>query len=217
MLFMSDGQPTLPIRRAGHKNIRMSIEAARAAGTAGIRIDSFAIGKEATSDPVVLSEMAAATKGLFVAVEHPRELVAAFGDVVLADVSELTVTNRTTGASAEFLLLDPDGRFSAFVSLTEGSNLLEVRARASDGAEAVRSVRVRLLPEAHSSVLRARILEQRRRLLENELLQTRERRLEVQAQRDERIRRELALEMEIARRSRERSLAVSLDVGGNDD
>ncbi len=216
MLFMSDGQPTLPIRRASHKNVRMAIEAAREAGAAGIRIDSFAIGEEATSDPVVLSEIASATKGLFVAVEHPRELVAAFGDVVLADVSELTVTNRTTGASADFLLLDPDGRFSAFVGLTAGSNLLEVRARASNGAEAVRSVTVRLLPEAHNSVLRARILEQRRRLLENELLQARKRRLEVQAQRDERIRRELALEMEIGRRRRERSLAVSLGNAGSD-
>ena len=214
MLFMSDGRPTLPIRRASHKNVRMAVEAAREAASAGIRIDCFAIGEEATRDSAAISEMAAVTKGLFVPVEHPRDLTAAFGDVVLADVSVLRVTNRTTDRPAEQMLVDPDGRFSAFVNLADGPNLLEVWARASDGLEARKTVTVHQMPEATGTVLAARILEQRRRLMENELLQVRRRRLEVEAQRDERIRRALQIEMESARGARDRSLAVTVDDGG---
>lgn len=222
VLFMTDGQPTLPVRRASHRNKRLAVAAAEEAAALGIRIDTFAIGEEATSDPEVTLRMAEVSDGVFTAVEDPRDLIASFEDIDLAALERVEIWNETTGERAEPLLVDADGAFSGLVPLAPGPNLLAVRARADDGSQGELRVPVTLLPDDGLAALPARLLERRRLLLENQYLEARRRRLELEAARAERVRRELVVEIEAARgpgaegpRTARRSLSVAPEPGAH--
>ena len=212
MLFMTDGRPTLPVARSPMENARLAIGAARHAAGFDIRIDTFAIGRNATRQPVVAVEMAAATEGLFTAVEEPRDLVAVFENVSLARLRAVRVRNDTTGEDAEHVFLGADGIFSALVQLQDGLNWLEVTAVDSDGVEGHQRVAVKRLAKARSQRLAPRLEARRLHLLENQLAQLRKRGLEIQIARDEQLRRRLEVEIETARRERERWTALEVAV-----
>ena len=212
MLFMTDGRPTLPVSQAPMENARLAIGAARRANTFDIRIDTFAIGRNATRQPVVTVEMAAATEGLFTAVEEPRDLVAVFENVNLARLRAVRVRNDTTGEEADHVFLGADGIFSALVQLQDGLNWLEVTAIDSDGVEGRQRVAVKRLAEARPQRLASRLEARRLRLLENQLALLRKRGLEIQLARDEQLRQRLEIEIEIARRERERRTTLEVAV-----
>lgn len=202
MIFLTDGTPTLPLEGSPNQNARMAIQKAKFAARYGIRIDTYAIGPEALNSPVVTVEMAHVTQGVFTPVRHPRDLVAIFEEVNFADISELRIKNKTTDKDAAYKIQNADGTFSALVPMKEGMNTLEVYARSSDGTEVTKQVRVKYLEGAKSDLLDPRLLAQRNRLLENRLLDLRQRSMEIQTERDESVRQDLLVEIE-----KERELA----------
>ncbi len=213
MLFMTDGRPTLPVAQAPMENTRLAIGAARHAGNFEIRIDTFAIGRSATRHPIVTVEMAAATNGLFTAVEDPSDLIAVFENVSLARLESVDVRNETTGAHAEHVFVGADGVFSALVELNDGTNWLEVVAVDSEGVEGRQRVPVYRVPDSAPQQLTPRLEARRLRMLENRLAQLRKRGLEIQVARDEQLRRDLQVEIETARREQQlrRALEVAVE------
>ena len=197
MLFLTDGRPTLPMLNSTIQNARMAIAKAVRAAKLGIRIDTYAIGKDALKEPIVVVEMARVTSGgVFTPIRHPKDLRAIFEEVSFAEIEKLEIKNRSTNTQAEHQIQNPDGTFSALVPVRVGKNTLEVFARATDGTETKRRVNVTVLGEGPVPELTPRQLAQRNRLLENRLLSLQKRGLEIQMERDEAIRRKLEIEME---------------------
>ncbi len=197
MLFLTDGRPTLPMLNSTIQNARMAIAKAVRAAKLGIRIDTYAIGRDALKEPIVVVEMARVTPGgVFTPIRDPRNLRSVFEEVSFAEIEKLEIENRTTKSPAEHLIQNPDGSFSALIPVREGKNTLEVFARATDGTEARQQVTVTFLKNGRVPELTPRQLAQRNRLLENRLLQLQKRRLEIQTERDEAMRRRLEIEMD---------------------
>jgi hypothetical protein len=213
MLFMTDGEPTLPVPRDSHKNARLTIEAARSAAALGIRIDSFAIGAEATSEraTAILREVSAAGEGRLTAVHHPADLVATFARLDLAEIESIEVRNASDGQRADALQIDADGSFAALLPVSEGPNAIEIEARSRRGGRIVRSLTVYRVPEAAPPPLAARLLTRRARLLEVQLAAARRRSLEIQAQSDDATRRALRREMDESRAAEQDARSLSVE------
>jgi hypothetical protein len=199
VLFMTDGQPTVPVHGHRMENARLTVDASRQLGQRGLRVDTFAIGESAADDPYVPEGVARETGGVFTPVRDPRELMAMFQGVNLADVRELHVHNVTTGAAASYAALDADGHFSALVTLADGRNELSVEVVASDGTRARRTVSVYGLPGDSTQHLSSRLHARRTRLLETRLAALRRRGLDLEVERAEAERRALEIEIESAR------------------
>ena len=217
MIFLTDGTPTLPYEGRPNQNARSAIHRAKEAASHGIRIDTYAIGPLAINEPIVTVEMAHVTQGVFTPVRHPEDLAAVFEQVSFADIEGLRVRNRTTKTPAAHAIQNADGSFSALVPMRTGQNTLEVYARASDGSEATRQVRVRFLGEAGVQPLDARLLAQRNRLMENRLLELKRRSLEIESERDDAVRRDLNAEIakereEARKRAEEMRKELDLEV-----
>jgi hypothetical protein len=206
IMFLTDGQPTLPLENSQLQNAKMAIQQAVRAAKADVRIDTFAIGEEALSEPVVVVEMARVTSGVFTPVRHPKDMRAIFEEVNFSEIEKLEVRNKTRGQLAENLITNPDGSFSALVGVTPGENVLEAYARSSDGTEARRELVVKFLAGAAAQELSPRLLAQRNRLLENRLLELQRRRVEIQTEQEEELRREIRVEIE---KEREKARAAS--------
>ncbi len=196
MLFLTDGRPTLPMLGSSISNARMAIAKAVNAGKLGIRIDTYAIGKDALKEPVVVVEMARVTRGVFTPILNPKDLRTIFEEVSFAEIETLEIMNRTTQTPPASQIQNPDGTFSALLPMREGKNTIEVFARATDGSEARRRINVTFLGNAPVPGLSPRQRAQRNRLLKNRLLQLQKRSLEIQMERDESLRRKLEIEME---------------------
>jgi len=132
ILFLSDGAPTLPVH-ADRAQVH-ALHAARAAGIAGIRIYSFALGREAEEALEVYRRMAISSGGRFEKIGRPADAIARLRQVDLADLEELRVVNRSTGKSVRALRVFPDGSFDGFVELAPGRNLVVFTAKARDGS-----------------------------------------------------------------------------------
>lgn len=204
MLFLTDGNPTLPYDGHRAENARAAIKKAKTAARAKIRVDTYAIGDEALNEPVVAVEMARVTGGVFTPVRQPSNLRALFEQVSFAEIERLEIRNRTTDVTAEYSIRNADGSFAALVPVREGKNVLEVFARATDGSEAHARVPVQFVPKATVQTLTPRLVGQRNRLLETQLLDLRRRRMDIEADRDEQARRELMVEIERERAAAEK-------------
>jgi hypothetical protein len=146
ILFLSDGAPTLPVH-ADRARLH-ALQAASTAAAAGIRIYSFALGREAEEALDVYSQMAILSGGQFEKISRPGDAIARLRKVDLADLKELRVTNRTTGKPVRALRVFPDGSFDGFVELASGRNYLVFEAEAKNGSQASASREVVLTPEA---------------------------------------------------------------------
>jgi hypothetical protein len=153
-------------------------------------------------------EMARQTSGYFIPVRRPGDLVHAVGEVSLASLSEVRVSNRTTGEEAPLLRTRSDGTWAGFVPLEAGDNAIEVVARADDGTEARRTLAVRYEEEARPPEIPPDIASLRNALLEDCLAALRRLSLELEKERDERVRRELTLEIERERMHRELRMEI---------
>jgi hypothetical protein len=205
VLFLSDGFPTLPVRRGRAQNRERAIAAAARSGAQQVRIDTFAIGPEALSEPETLVEMAALTQGRFTPVRDPRDLGLLFQRLDLARVDLLRVRNRTNGHEAEYLMRSADGSFAALVELAPGANTVEIYARADDGSEQTRELELTYLSSAQGQELPMRLVARRNRLLENRLT-------DLRAQSELQLRRELSIRIDNTRKElaerRERGLRI---------
>jgi len=131
ILFLSDGAPTLPVHADGAQV--HALEASRAAAAAGIRLYSFALGREAEEALEVYRRMAILTGGRFERVARPADAIARLRQVDLADLEGVGVENLSNGRPARALRVFPDGSFDGFVELASGRNHLVFMATARDG------------------------------------------------------------------------------------
>ena len=139
ILFLSDGQPTLPIGSGNSQDpgdIEAAVNAARLAQKAGITMNTYALGPGALYYPVALTEMARVTLGQYTPIQNPGDIVVLLQGVSFANIEDLVLTNLTTGDFSTDVNLSPDGTFSGFVPVREGKNRVRVTALASDGTRA---------------------------------------------------------------------------------
>jgi hypothetical protein len=112
-----------------------ALKAARAAAAAGIRLYSFALGREAEAALEVYRRMAILSGGRFEKIALPADAITSLRRVDLADLDELRVENRSNRQAARALRIFPDGSFDGFVELAPGDNHLLFVAKARDGTE----------------------------------------------------------------------------------
>ena len=195
ILLLSDGAPTLP--PFGQRPQQFAIEAAQDAALAGVRIYTYALGREAEAGLDVYRAVAATTGGRFERLERPADAIARLRRLDLANLASVEIVNETSGQGARAVRTFPDGSFDGFVPLEPGPNRLRVTAVAGDGTRSTvrRDVAYRApaaVPEALQAEQRALLAELRRRTAEVELWAEVERGRAVQV-------RELDIEPEGAR------------------
>jgi hypothetical protein len=137
ILFLTDGIPTLPVGKGNQEDPgdgEAALRAAQLARSAGISINTYALGPAALQYPRVVTEMARMTVGTYTPVRNPGDIVTLLQGVSFADVEDVVLTNVTTGEFSTDVRLEPDGSFSGFVPVREGRNRVRVSALASDGS-----------------------------------------------------------------------------------
>ncbi|MAI79710.1 MAG: hypothetical protein CL917_12265 [Deltaproteobacteria bacterium] len=138
-LFLTDGVPTFPFGQASSsdpEDVEAALAAARLAKTAGVMVNTFALGQQALASPMAPSEVARITQGRFIPVRNPGDIVSFLQGVSFADIDDVVITNVTTGDISYDVQLSPDGTFYGIVAVREGVNQMKVSALASDGGEA---------------------------------------------------------------------------------
>ncbi len=204
VLFLTDGQPTLPYDPLMKSdNTKAVLRAADQAARAGVRIHSFAIGPEALDGPVAAVEMATRTEGHFTPVRNPGDLVDLIDEVNFANLESIEVRNLSMQGAPSLVETRPDGSWNALVALVVGKNRIEVTARANDGTQISRTIEVAYAPGAADPALARELLPRRTALLERRLLELRRGRLEAEREAVEHTRKELLLEIEKERSAAE--------------
>jgi len=221
VLFFTDGQPTLPYGPGFESdNVRAVLRAANRAERAEIRIHSFAIGPDALEGPVATVEMAQRTDGFFTPVRHPGDLVNVVEQVSFANMEDVELKSLTTGEPAEHFRITADGSWAGFIRMKPGKNELQVRARASDGTEAVETIAVTMAKDAPELPVPDALVVARNRLLEDCLKSVKEVRMFAERERAEQVRKDLLVEIERERaEARERAAAQrkTLELGIEED
>jgi len=197
VLFLTDGQPTLPAGPGfDSANVSAVLRAAERARRAGVRFHAFAIGPDALAGPVAPVELAARTGGYFTPVRNPGDIVGVVEQVRFSNVESVTFKNLSTGETAKQVLVNADGSFSALVPLQSGLNRIQVSAVADDGSKADQIVQVSYVPGTAAPVLPRELMAQRNRLLEQKLVELRRESASTERAAVENTRKELALEIE---------------------
>jgi hypothetical protein len=166
--FFAGGQPTLPLEASLLQNATMTIQQAVRAAKFEIRVDTFAIGRDTLTEPVVPSEMARVARGVFTPIRQRADYPASRGAAYFSGVEGVVIRNTSTGQEAPQILRRLDGTFAALVPLREGDNQIEVRTLLRPGwPEAAQTLDVRFDPKARDSLspdlstLRDSLLEKR--------------------------------------------------------
>jgi hypothetical protein len=143
ILFLTDGKPQLPGDRQTAE--RAALYASRLAGDAGVRIHTFALGRDTVRRDVnpVLERMARRSGGRFAQLEQPGEIVALLRTASFSFVREVRLVNRTRGDAITDLATAIDGSFFGELPLAEGPNEIEVEAVLNDGRRATRRLTIR--------------------------------------------------------------------------
>jgi von Willebrand factor type A domain-containing protein len=153
--LLTDGFPTLPIgesKRMTPEDVALTINAARLAGKAGIKVHVFALGEEALSYPRAAIGIAKESGGTYTPVVRPADALAVLENISVVGVDYVQVVNQTIGQKATQLRLAADGFFSSAVPVTEGKNQIDVLARASDGGNARESITIYYQPGTQKSL-----------------------------------------------------------------
>jgi len=198
VLFLTDGTPSFPAGLAIDSDpgdLEAAVAAARVAQSAGIRINTYAVGPYALTQPKAATEVARVTLGTFTPVQEPGAIAAALQATSFANVEDVGVVNLTTQESAPDVRLNPDGSFQAFVPVREGRNRVLVNALASDGSEA--NVEIEFDFKVAEKTGRDRTNELANiRKLNDELIRHLEAEKIKRARREQRIKRELEIRIE---------------------
>ena len=137
LLFLTDGRPTFPIGKGAVEDpgdVEAAINASRLAHKASVAINTYALGPQALTYPLALTEMARVTLGAYTPVQNPGDIIALLQGVSFANVDDVVFTNLTTGDFSTDVRLMPDGGFSGFVPVKEGKNRVRITALGSDGS-----------------------------------------------------------------------------------
>lgn len=132
VLFLSDG--AMAGGSAAWDREQAVLAAARSASEQGVRVFAYALGPESVQELDVYRGLAELAGGRFEKLERPSDAVSRLRAVDFAEVAELRVENRTTGAEARALRSFPDGSFDALVELAPGANRVRFTARARNGS-----------------------------------------------------------------------------------
>ena len=190
--LLTDGFPTLPIGRGRvtPEDTDLSINAARLAGKASIKVHVFALGEEALSYTRAAVGIAHESGGTYTPVSRAADVLAVVENISVVGVEYVQIENQTTGQKATQTRLAADGFFASAVQVVDGQNQIEVIARASDGSTGRDSITVYYQPGNQKS-------------LELEVFLEREKNLKLQVERLGKSQAEIQQETE---RSREDSL-----------
>jgi hypothetical protein len=145
MLFLTDGVPSLPIGKGDYTDEgdnEAAVGAAQLARSAGIAINSYALGPNALSQPFAVTEIARTTLGTFTPVMNPGDIVALLQGVSFANIEDVVLSNLTTGELSTDVRLNPDGSFNGYVPVRIGKNRIRVTALASDGSRGSATVEI---------------------------------------------------------------------------
>jgi hypothetical protein len=197
-LFLTDGVPSFPAGLATESDpgdLEAAVAAARVAQTAGIRINTYAVGPDALAKPKAATEVARVTLGTYTPVVEPGAIAAALQTTSFANVEDIGIVNLTTQESAPDVRLNPDGSFQAFVPVREGKNRVLVNALASDGSEANVEIEFDFRVAQKSGRDRTAELRQIKKL-NDELIRHLEAEKVKRARREQRIKRELEIRAE---------------------
>ena len=197
-LFLTDGVPSFPAGLATESDsgdLEAAVAAARVAQSAGIRINTYAVGPDALAKPKAATEVARVTLGTYTPVLQPGAIAAALQTTSFANVEDVGIVNLTTQESAPDVRLNPDGSFQAFVPVREGKNRVLVNALASDGSEA--NVEVEFdFRVAEKKGLEKQAELARLRRLNDELIRNLEAEKIKRARREQRMQRQLEIHAE---------------------
>jgi hypothetical protein len=198
ILFLTDGKPQLPGDRQTAE--RAALYASRLAGDAGVRIHTFALGRDPVRRDVnpVLERMARLSGGRFAQLEKPGEIVALLRTASFSFVREVRLVNRTRGDAITELATGIDGSFFGELPLVEGPNEIEVEAVLNDGRRTTRRITVRYVD---TKPIRA---------LEQKLASLREENSALVEQ----LRGDIAGEIETARAQQHRDVAIRAEPTG---
>jgi len=223
VLFFTDGQPTLPHLNDPAANVRAVLGAAARARLATVRIYSFALGPHALEGPIASVDMAALTGGTFIPVRNAGDVVELVGAVEFTELSDVSLRNLTTGKDAEPFHATADGGWGGLVRIAPGRNRVEVVVRSDTGGEARHILELRFDEEAGSQEIPREFSFQYNRLLAECLSDLRRRRQGIEARQVQRLRKDLALEIERERAAatrraeqQRRELQIELDELGLD-
>jgi Mg-chelatase subunit ChlD len=136
VLFLTDGLPTFPVgagSTADPGDTEAALAAARLAHSAGITVNTYALGPSALTNPFAATEIARITRGTYMPVQNPGDIVSFLQGTSFANVDDVIFTNLTTREVSYDVSLAPDGSFSGFVPVREGANRVRVTALASNG------------------------------------------------------------------------------------
>jgi len=136
ILFLTDGKPRLPYDRFEAR--RAALRAAKLAERFDIRINTFALGKNALTRSANSSvrEMASRADGNFVQLENPADIVTILNATSFAFVDQVKLINQTTDRETRYVTTGIDGSFYGEIALEEGENEIEVIAMLHDRREA---------------------------------------------------------------------------------
>lgn len=140
VLFLSDGEPRLPF---DHRVAETAgIDAGRIAAEAGVRVNTFALGRNPVTQQVnpAIVKMAMRSDGRFVAVENPGEIVTALDATGFGFVDRVQLINRTSDRESGSIATGIDGSFYGEVDLVPGMNEIEVVAHLVDDREASKTI-----------------------------------------------------------------------------
>jgi Mg-chelatase subunit ChlD len=136
VLFLTDGLPTFPVGKGtvvDPGDEEFALRAAELAHTAGISINTYALGPEALKYNRATTEIARLTGGIYTPVQRPDDVIALLAGTSFSDVEDVVLTNLSTGDFSTDVRLAPDGSFAGYVPVREGRNRVRIVALASDG------------------------------------------------------------------------------------
>lgn len=137
VLFLTDGLPTFPIGSGSASDpgdTEAALNAARLAHKAGVTVNAYALGPNALTNPIAATEISRITLGTFMPVQNPGDIISFLQGVTFANIEDVVFTNLTTREVSYDVRLSPDGSFSGFVPVREGTNRVRITALASNGA-----------------------------------------------------------------------------------
>jgi len=143
--FLTDGLPSLPTgdgRGVAETDVQLTVNAARLAGRAGIKIHVFGLGDEVVNYPWAVQGIAKESGGTYTPLSRPADVLAIMDQISVVGVDFVQVINQTSGQKAVNLRLAADGFFAAALPVVEGKNQIDVLARASDGSNSRTSISV---------------------------------------------------------------------------
>ena len=181
VLLLTDGLPTLPVGRGDRVDPgdeEAALSAARLAESAGVSVNTYAIGPEALKYPRVTTEIARVTGGTYTPVQNPDDVMVLLAGTSFANVEDVVFANLTTGDFSTDVRLTPDGSFSGYVPVQQGRNRVRIVALASDGSRGELELELEFELETAGSRERLDELERIRR--QNKELELRRRSLEIE-------------------------------------